>query len=63
MERDNGIILVILAAQKKFYFLFIKDILDLAIEEDDQEMEPEIAEELAEVKAILDKKEIELLLS
>ena len=41
----------------------LKDILDLAIEEDDQEMEPEIAEELAEVKAILDKKEIELLLS
>ena len=41
----------------------LKDILDLAIEEDDQEMEPEIAEELAEVKDILDKKEIELLLS
>lgn len=41
----------------------LKDILDLAIEEDDQSMEPEIAKELNEVKEILDKKEIELLLS
>ena len=39
----------------------LKDILDLAIEEDDQSMEPEIAKELNEVKEILDKKEIELL--
>ena len=41
----------------------LKDILDLAIEEDDQSMEPEIAKELNEVKEIMDKKEIELLLS
>lgn len=41
----------------------LKDILDLAIEEDDQSMEPEIAAELQEVKEQLDKKEIELLLS
>lgn len=41
----------------------LKDILDLAIEEDDQSMEGEIAAELKEVKEILDKKEIELLLS
>lgn len=34
----------------------LKDILDTAIEEDDEEMEPEIAEELAKVKAILDKR-------
>ena len=41
----------------------LKDILDMAIEEDDQSMEPEIAEEIERLKAILDKKEIELLLS
>lgn len=41
----------------------LKDILDLAMEEDDQSMEPEIAKELNEVKEIMDKKEIELLLS
>ena len=41
----------------------LQDILELAIEEDDQSMEPEIAKELAEVKEIMDKKEIELLLS
>ena len=41
----------------------LKDLLDLAIEEDDQGMEPEIKAELDELKEILDKKEIELLLS
>ena len=41
----------------------LQDILDMAIEEDDQSMEPEIAEEIERLKAILDKKEIELLLS
>ena len=41
----------------------LKDLLDLAIEEDDQGMEPEIKAELDELKDILDKKEIELLLS
>lgn len=41
----------------------LKDILNLAMEEDDQSMEPEIAKELNEVKEIMDKKEIELLLS
>ena len=34
----------------------LKDILDLAIEEDDQSMEPEIAKELNEVKEIREKK-------
>ncbi len=41
----------------------LKDILDMAIEEDDQSMEPEIAAEMERLKNILDKKEIELLLS
>ncbi len=41
----------------------LKELLDLAIEEDDQGMEPEIKKELDELKEILDKKEIELLLS
>lgn len=41
----------------------LKELLDLAIEEDDQGMEPEIKAELDELKEILDKKEIELLLS
>ena len=41
----------------------LKDILDMAIEEDDQSMEPEIAGEIERLKNILDKKEIELLLS
>ncbi len=41
----------------------LKDILDMAIEEDDQSMEPEIAAEIERLKNILDKKEIELLLS
>ena len=41
----------------------LQELLDLAIEEDDQGMEPEIKKELDELKEILDKKEIELLLS
>lgn len=41
----------------------LKDILDMAIEEDDQSMELEIAAEMERLKNILDKKEIELLLS
>ena len=41
----------------------LKDILDMALEEDDQSMEPEIAAEIERLKNILDKKEIELLLS
>ena len=41
----------------------LQELLDMAIEEDDQAMEPEIKEELDELKEILDKKEIELLLS
>ena len=36
----------------------LKDLLDPAIEEDDQGMEPEIKAELDELKEILDKKEI-----
>ncbi len=41
----------------------LKDLLDLALEEDDQAMEPELKAEIDELKEILDKKEIELLLS
>ena len=41
----------------------LQEILDMAIEEDDQSMEPEIAAEMEHLKALLDKKEIELLLS
>ena len=41
----------------------LQEILDMAIEEDDQSMEPEIREEIDRLKTILDKKEIELLLS
>ncbi len=41
----------------------LSDILDMAIEEDDQSMEPEIAEEIERLKKILEQKEIELLLS
>lgn len=41
----------------------LSDILDMAIEEDDQSMEPEIAEEIERLKKVLEQKEIELLLS
>lgn len=41
----------------------LKELLDMAIEENDQDMEPELAEEINELKEILEKKEIELLLS
>ena len=41
----------------------LQEILDMAIEENDQSMEPEIAAEMEHLKAQLDKKEIELLLS
>ena len=41
----------------------LKDLLDLALEEDDQAMEPELKAEIDELKEILGKKEIELLLS
>lgn len=41
----------------------LKDLLDLALEEDDQAMEPELKAEIDELKEILEKKEIELLLS
>ena len=41
----------------------LKGLLDMAIEENDQDMEPELAEEINELKEILEKKEIELLLS
>lgn len=41
----------------------LQDILDMAIEEDDQSMEPEIAEEIERLRKILEQKEIELLLS
>lgn len=41
----------------------MKELLELAIEEDDQAMEPELSAEIDEIKEILDKKEIELLLS
>lgn len=41
----------------------LEDILDMAIEEDDQSMEPEIAEEIERLRKILEQKEIELLLS
>lgn len=41
----------------------LQDILDMAIEEDDQSMEDDIAEEIERLKKILEQKEIELLLS
>ena len=41
----------------------IKELLDMAIEENDQDMEGELEEEINELKDILDKKEIELLLN
>ena len=41
----------------------IKELLDMAIEENDQDMESELEEEIHELKDILDKKEIELLLN
>lgn len=41
----------------------IQDLLDMAIEEDDQDMEGEIREEIEKIRAVLEKKEIELLLS
>ncbi len=41
----------------------LQEMLDMAIEEDDQSMEPELRNEMDRLKAILDKKEIELLLS
>jgi len=41
----------------------LKELLDMAVEEDDQSMEPELKAEMDELKDILDKKEIELLLS
>lgn len=41
----------------------IKELLDMAIEENDQDMEGELEEEIHELKDILDKKEIELLLN
>ena len=40
----------------------IKELLDMAIEENDQDMESELEEEIHELKDILDKKEIELLI-
>ncbi len=41
----------------------LQEMLDLAIEEDDQTMENDLREEMERLKAILDTKEIELLLS
>ncbi|MDY6084290.1 MAG: peptide chain release factor 2 [Dialister sp.] len=41
----------------------LKELLDLAIQEDDQEMEEDLRAEFDELKQILEKKEIELLLS
>jgi peptide chain release factor 2 len=41
----------------------LQDLLDMAIEEDDQDMEEEIRNEIEQVKAVLEKKEIELLLN
>lgn len=41
----------------------LQEMLDLAIEEDDQTMESDLREEMERLKAILDTKEIELLLS
>ncbi len=41
----------------------LQEMLDLAIEEDDQTMEGDLREEMERLKAILDTKEIELLLS
>ncbi len=41
----------------------IKDLLDMAIEEDDRDMEAELEEEINRLKDILEKKEIELLLN
>lgn len=39
----------------------MKELLDMALEENDQDMESELAAEIKEIKDILDKKEIELL--
>ncbi len=41
----------------------MKELLDMALEENDQDMESELAAEIKEIKEILDKKEIELLLN
>ena len=41
----------------------LKDILDMALEENDESMEEEIQTEMEQLKAILDKQEIEMLLS
>lgn len=41
----------------------MKELLDMALEENDQDMESELAAEIKEIKDILDKKEIELLLN
>lgn len=41
----------------------LADILDMAIEEDDQSMEADIADEISRLQKILEQKEIELLLS
>lgn len=41
----------------------MKELLDMALEENDQDMEGELAAEIKEIKEILDKKEIELLLN
>lgn len=41
----------------------MKELLDMALEENDQDMESELAAEIKEIKDILDKKEMELLLN
>ena len=41
----------------------MKELLDMALEENEQDMESELAAEIKEIKEILDKKEIELLLN